>query len=599
MLIKALCEYYDMLAEKGAVLPEGYSEIEINYLISLTKDGVIDDIIDYQEEIIDAKNKSKKVPKKEIFPLRSEKSAIESNVIEHRPIYIFGLNLEKDKLTTEDKSNKAQKSHEAFVKKQLEFLEGLNTPIVNAFRLFVENWDPQKEAETQNKFLLNLGNKYAVSKFAFCLNTDSTALLHEDKKVKEKWEKLYSQPNSEQVYAQCAVSGKNETVARLHNKIKGIAGGQTSGTSLVSYNNSSEESYGNTQSYNSNISQTAMKKYTEALNYLLSEKDVNGNRKYVKLFDDTTVIYWAMDKNEKYTDLFDAIFFGDEKENLRQLLDTLLSKVQQGNLNIEQALSAEKLNPKVDFYLVGIKPNSSRLALKFIYHQKFADLLKGALMHQKDLQIGKNYKPLAFWQIRKELLSPKSSNDQVNPTLMAKLFESMLTGSNYPQALLETMLRRCKIDKEIGSVRASTIKACINRANRKKGKKEELTMSLDKNNLNQAYLCGRLFAVLEKIQRSVYGDSLNRTIKDAYFSSAATTPAIIFPKLLKLAEYHLQKLDYSVNYRKQMQEIISGLSGEFPKNLSLTEQGKFMIGYYHQYESFFEKKNNTKDEAAQ
>ena len=239
MLIKALCEYYDMLAEKGDVLPEGYSEVEINYLISLTKDGVIDDIIDYQEEIIDAKNKSKKVPKKEIFPLRSEKSAIESNVIEHRPIYIFGLNLEKDKLTTEDKSNKAKKSHEAFVKKQLEFLEGLNTPIVNAFRLFVENWNPQKEAEAQNKFLLNLGKKYAVSKFAFCLNTDSAALLHKDEKVKEKWEIFYATQNLQPVLAQCAISGEKEEIARLHNKIKNIFGGQSSGTSFVSYNNSS------------------------------------------------------------------------------------------------------------------------------------------------------------------------------------------------------------------------------------------------------------------------------------------------------------------------------------------------------------------------
>ena len=593
MLIKALNDYYDMLASQGKILPDGYSKVNINYLVSLTADGEIADIVG----VPDVKGKNKKAARVEIFPLRYGKSTIFSNIIEHRAAYIFGLIPENGSLVVENKK------HPVFKEKHLEFLADLDTPLVNAFRLFVEKWQP--EAETENKFLLDLGNKYAASGFAFCLNSDSSLLLHEEEKIKEKWEKLYFSQDTAAISAQCAITGEQAEIARLHSKIKGIknpSSTKSSDTVLVSYINPSEESYGNSQSYNSNISQNAMKKYTEALNYLLSATDPQGNRKYVKMFDDTTVIYWAMNTQDVYQDLFEAAFFGDQKEDVRQFLDKLLAKLKQGTVTIDQALAMEQINPKTDFYLVGIKPNSSRLALKFIYHRKFDELIAGALRHQQDLQIGKNTKSITLEKIEKEMLSPKSTNDHVNPALAAKLFESIVTGSAYSQALLETIVRRCKIDKDINYVRAGAIKACVNRNARKQGKKEELTVALDRNNLNNAYLCGRLFAVLEKIQQAAYNDSLNRTIKDSYFSSASTTPAIIFPKLLKLAEYHLAKIEkpsHITFYRKLIQEIIGNLPGEFPKVLSLTEQGKFMIGYYQQYESLFSSKNSAQNENAQ
>lgn len=141
MLIKALCDYYDVLSKKELVLPEGYSEVPIRYKIALTEDGTIDEIISCEEEKREktksGKEKITMTPKKLLFPKRTDKSAIESNYIEHRPLYIFGLNLEKGKLTPDDKSQKAKKSHDAFVKKNLEFIEGLDSPIVNAYRNFL------------------------------------------------------------------------------------------------------------------------------------------------------------------------------------------------------------------------------------------------------------------------------------------------------------------------------------------------------------------------------------------------------------------------------------------------------------------------------
>ena len=123
-------------------------------------------------------------------------------------------------------------------------------------------------------------------------------------------------------------------------------------------------------------------------------------------------------------------------------------------------------------------------------------------------------------------------------------------------------------------------------------------MALDINNTNQAYLCGRLFAVLERIQElSAAPVKLNRTIKDAFFASAASKPALVFPKLLSLSQNHVKKLNDGnrIFYSKMVQEIISKIDSEFPDTLMMTEQGKFMIGYYHQVQAFFDKNNKEEN----
>ena len=123
-------------------------------------------------------------------------------------------------------------------------------------------------------------------------------------------------------------------------------------------------------------------------------------------------------------------------------------------------------------------------------------------------------------------------------------------------------------------------------------------MALNTENTNPAYLCGRLFAALEKLQREASGD-LNRTIKDAYFASASSRPVLVFPKIIKLAQNHLKKLESQgrrIFFDKLIGDIMLMLDDGFPESLNLTQQGNFIIGYYQQYQSFFEKnenKNNT------
>ena len=158
MLIKALCDYYDALGKNGKVLPKGYSNVKIHYLVSLSLNGEIDEIINWQEteRTEDGKGKMKErfVPRTIVMPERTEKPGIEANVVEHRALYIFGLNFDKDVFTPEDQTGKAKKSHEAFRDKNLAFLEGLDSPVVNAYRAFISGWRP--EEETENLYLVEL-----------------------------------------------------------------------------------------------------------------------------------------------------------------------------------------------------------------------------------------------------------------------------------------------------------------------------------------------------------------------------------------------------------------------------------------------------------
>ena len=601
MLIQALCEYYDILSETGKIMPDGYSNVKVHYLICLSPEGRVERILNVQvsRELKDAKGKVKIRwdPVLQKMPKRSEKPGIDSNLIEHRPLYIFGLNYDNERFSPEDRTGKARKSHEDFVKKNLAFIEGIDSPVVNAYRNFIRTWRP--EEETKNLELMAVGKNYGNSGFAFCLVGRPDRLLQEDEKIIQRWEEYRrgEASGTPEKTGQCSITGQELPMARIHGKIKGIAGGLATGTVLIGYNNASENSYGNEQSYNSNISEQAMKKYTEALNFLLADDS------HKVILDELTVVWWSMSKNPRNDSLLKMLMFDDSDtlnlEQTERMLKDMMRDARTGKLVPERLKAEEEIDPDVTFYILGLKPNSSRVSVKFLYRRRFGDILKNIAQHQNDLQVTEELKPVSLQWIGKQLISPKIKDGKAPSALYARIFESILYGREYPEFLFATVVRRIKTDLDIpvNRVRAGIIKAYINRSERLKGEKEELSVALDKDNQNEAYLCGRLFAVLEQLQYSASGGKLNRTIRDAYFSSAAAKPAIIFPKLLKLAQNHLKKAKAPVFYNKYIAEIIDNLNGTFPETLSLKEQGKFIIGYYHQQQRIFDEMKEIKEEA--
>lgn len=587
MLIKALCDYADkQSAESGSnKIPEGFSEQDIHYRIILSEDGDLKRIIPFKQIRIikdkKGKEKSVEVPRKAILPIRTQKSGIDSNFIEHRPLYIFGLNFDKDSFSPDDKTNKARKSHAAFVEHEIEFFDGLESVACNAYRKFVEKWKPENECE--NSVLIELGKEYKGAYFGFSIGEESNFLENDEDYIR-KYQKYFSEMNEtkdDEVKTVCGILGEKAVTARLHDKIK-FPGGQASGCQLVCMNDTAFESYGKTQSYNSNVSEEAMKKYTTVFNKLLSDK------KHYCILGDMVLLWFAVKNDDSAESSFISCFFGNNSDTeTNDKIAKIMEYARSGFTVDKGSIDAILTDKKAVFYIAGLTPNSSRICQKFMYKGNFGDMLNNLIKHQNDMLINeKNIRPMYFGSIAKELISPKSTNDKVSPPLMSAIILAALNNTKYPDSLLATAIRRVKTDSDeenkpkikLNDTRAGIIKACLNR----KYKKEEITMSWNDDNKNPAYLCGGLFAVYEKIQKESSGVNLNRTIKDSYFASACSRPSSVFPKLAKLAQNHMRKLSEGseIYYNKMIGDVMSSLDGEFPATLGLDDQGRFIVGYY-------------------
>lgn len=593
MLIKALCDYSALQENKT---PAGYCKQAIHFEILLTPEGKIAAINDLRvPRIIPLKNKKTKTvydPVMEQLPVRTQKPGIDKNTIEHRPLYIFGLNYDKGTLTPTDATNKAAKSHNCFCEWNEKFFENIDSPICKAYLNFIRTWKP--EQETQNPHLLALGKEYSSSYYEFGLDGSPETKLHNDSKFKAAYEGYFAQLNADSdsddtELSTCSILGEKLPQARIHDKIKGIGSG--TGSVLICMKEKAFESYGKKQSYNSNVSEKAMQMYTSALNYLLSKRD------HYKIIDDMTIVYFAMKKNDaEECNMFAGMFSGFEDELNKTVVTEADRNINTVMTQLKQGRTADMpYDPNVEFYVAGFTPNSSRISQKFIFHDKFGRIFDNVLKHQQDISFTESQHQVSIERIKRELISPKSSKEKVPSPLTAALFEAILKGTRYPDELLSTVITRVKTDSDeennhfikINDTRAGLIKGCINR----KQNKEEIKMSLDLENKNQAYLCGRLFAVLEKIQQDASGGGLNRTIKDSYFASACSKPSTVFPKLYKLSQNHIKKLSSPIFYNKLCGEILDGLDGKFPSTLSLDDQGRFIVGYAQQNKALYTKKS--------
>ena len=185
------------------------------------------------------------------------------------------------------------------------------------------------------------------------------------------------------------------------------------------------------------------------------------------------------------------------------------------------------------------------------------------------------------------------------PNLPDAVVKSIFQGLPYPQTLLASCIRRIRAesgDKDKNAVhitRAAILKAYLNRTNCN----QKIEIMLDKDNNNQGYLCGRLFAVLDKIQEEANNQ---HSIRERYMNSASSTPAAVFSTILNLSNHHVENLKNEgrkIFFDKLKQEIISKVDANgFKAQLDLQDQGRFFIGYYHQRQDFFTKNDENNEQ---
>ena len=595
-MLKELCEYYDLLRSRGesGLVEEGYSSVPITFDLVLNEDGTICEILSYRQQQLVGK-KIKLVPTEERFPFRNSISGIAAETIDHREKYLFGLDWDKaaqSLCVTKNSTLAFEKCKEV----NLAFLEPIHTPLAEAYKAFLHLWRPQEQM--QHPALVQMGKEYAGAKFVISLRGEIDKPLNRQPEVTERWEQVFartSAPKEDDIVGQCAISGNRLPLARTHDSISGIRGGLATGVNLVCFNNTAFESYGRKQSYNSSISVESMKKYTGAVNYLTSSKI------HKQMLGDMTLLYWAgTAKDEQpYLDMFcfglmpNSQSAAEADEAARRETDEMLQKIYD-EFAAGRTAEIDGIDFTTQFYVLGLKPNSSRLSVKIFEKNSFGKILKNIARHCADMRFSPSDKPLSVWQIDKALLSPVTS-ESGDPALQAKLLLAILQGTPYPQAMLGTVVRRCRIDRDdpdkkqfsVSNTRARIIRACLRRQNY--FLEDEYTM-LQENSTDTAYNLGRLFAVLEKVQTEALGN-VNATIKDKFFSSACTTPALVFPRLLKLAQPHLAKLGEGNRIYKDrlIGEILAKIDGTFPNTQSVQQQGMFILGYYQQKQKLYEK----------
>jgi len=264
------------------------------------------------------------------------------------------------------------------------------------------------------------------------------------------------------------------------------------------------------------------------------------------------------------------------------------------------------LEDRTKFYVLGLAPNASRIAVRFWYEGSVGEMAGRIRQHFEDISIVHGPKDQPYLNLFRLLVSTAmlEKTDNISPNLAGDFMKSILAGTPYPRTLLSSAIRRCRAEQKVTYPRAAIIKAALARDTRyRKLMQKEVGMSLDTSYANPGYLLGRLFAALERAQEQASPGGLNATIKDRFYGAASSTPVAVFAHLMKLKNHHIAKIGnkgMAVNLEKLIQEIVDKVDprGSFPPHLSLDDQGRFAVGYYHQRQAFFTKKSDENPKEA-
>lgn len=617
MILQSLVDYYETLARQGAIAKPGWGDYKISYAVNLNQQGEVIGILSLEKEVMRGKKKVS-VPTIHMLPEGVKKTVgIRPQFLWANAAYCLGLPKEnKTADMTEDAATKWEKDKkrsiacfEAMKQYHLDILEAVHTPSAEALKRFFTTWNPEtaenhpvlKPYLTTN--LLTANVMYAVE----------GVFVQDDETIRNAWDAHYNQPSDDAIKGQCLVTGKIGPIARIHPNIKGVRGAQSSGASLVSFNAEAFESYGHSggQCYNAPVSEHAAFAYTTALNQLIADE------KHCKVIGNTTVVYWAANGEEAYQDLLHSAVFEDDDTIDDETLDALFSHIQKG---MPFDFQGVPIYPDTPFYILGLSPNAARLSVRFFLQDTFGHFIDHVRKHYERLEIvmpqqHRAYLPL--WRLLGETVNKKSKDKTASPLLAGAVMRSILSDTPYPQALYNHVMLRVKADQDdkdkhiykITAEKAAIIKACLLK-NFPKG--ETITVALNEESTNTAYVLGRLFSVLEQIQEKAHEkdngrgkvpDSeknrkgINSTIKDRFFNSAAATPGWVFPILLKMANHHLRKLNDRKGLKIELEKMVTELEGKIemngqpiPARMNLTDQGLFILGYYHQTQKRYAKK---------
>lgn len=578
MILKALYDYYNRC---GNLPAPGMEEKEIGFVIVISKEGKF---IRFEDCRTDKTIGRVYLVKKHV----SRSSAAVANYLYDNSAYVLGY-------SDKDDSEKNQLYFNTFVEKVQSILDRMpdNSDIRTLMNFYAQGREAIHSEVEQDPLWedikKNLSKKYSV--FSFRIEGD-LRILAEKKELMQTNEGTRND-NSRGLCMVTGVQGElvDTTTATM------IQGSQATAKLVAFQVNSGYDSYGKEKCGNAPISHEAEFAYTTALNTMLRRDSRNkftvGNR---------TFVFWAS-SNDKAAEqaeesLFDLLGYSEEKK------DNPNAKIEQVR-KVFTAIYSGSLSTSLEdrFYILGLAPNSARIAVVYWSETPLRDFAGKILRHFDDMEIIDTRKDRRPYMGIKDILSAVTlggKQSEAMPNLPESIIKSIFLGTPYPYTLLSACIRRIRAESGDGNAaritRIAIIKAFLNRQN---VNDKRMEIMLDKRNTNQGYLCGRLFAVLDRIQEDANGIS---SIRERYMNAASSTPSSVFATILNLSSHHLENLSNEgkkVFYEKLKQEIIDKISSDgFPAHLDLQDQGRFFVGYYHQRQDFFNKKEeNNNDES--
>ncbi|MFO1224984.1 MAG: type I-C CRISPR-associated protein Cas8c/Csd1 [Burkholderiaceae bacterium] len=588
MILQALASYYEreQKAPNSAIAPPGWIRRPIDYVIVLDQDGRCT-LIESQFDVV----KGGKLGHTRLLPaigkqaLKHTNSGQDANLLWDNASFALG------------RGHRGALKLRSFVAAIRLWFDGLNDAALRSVHEFLRSAlaapDSVREVLVAQRVIEDFEERDPV--LAFRMSDDIDTLVHERAPIRAAYELRRLTRSSQVKQGRCLVSGLADVPLASHEMvIKGVWNAQPAGASIVSFNAPSFVSYGKEGRHaeNAPISAASSFSYSTALNHLLST-----DRQRIQVGDASTV-FWA-DRDSAFEDLF-AGLFGNHDDPTR---GTAAVKALYESLRSGRLPAGER---DARFFVLGMAPNAARIAVRFWVHAPVSELAPRIARHFDDLRVVRRYDgdpptPSLFRLLTSLALRGKAEN--VPPRLAGEWMRSILEGRPYPAALLNAAVVRCKAERDVTYLRAALLKAWLNRDQRRRNPHLpddhcEFKEALDMDQGDVPYRLGRLFAVLERIQQLAQ-PGINATIRDRYYGGASTTPVAVFTTLLRLKNAHLKKLTEPqvVHFERAIGDVLGTVAdprvGEFPRQLSLPEQGRFALGYYHQRQSFFTKKDGS------
>lgn len=571
MILQALTAYYDALVQNGTLQAPGWSPAKIGVALYLSDDGELEQAVSIKVEALSGEKKTL-VPQVINLPAPVKRTVgISPNFLWDNSSYILGFD-------GKGKPERSKKCFAACKQHHEALLAAVDSPCAKAILAFFDRWNP--DAAQEHPALANcMEDLLGGANIVFRCNA---GFPHDDPLIRAAWQQHFD-VSGDGPKAVCLVTGERCEPEAVHPSIKGIKDAQSSGAALVSFNAPAFCSYGKEQSLNAPVGKRAAFAYAAALNHLI------GDREHVHRIGDTTVLCWAKNGAAAYQDAFGFSLFDDAytEGDLREAVKKL-------SLGQWVTYDNSRLDPDMDFYVLGISPNAARLSVRFFMHNRFGDILRNIQAHYDRLEIVRpaydKREHLALWSLLNETVNQNARDKSASRVLAGEMLRSVLFGLPYPATLLNGVTLRIRAEHEITRGRAAILKAYYLKNAHSDVPKEVLQVALNPDSTNVPYTLGRLFSVLEDIQLNA-NPGINTTIKDKYFSSASATPGVVFPTLVNLAQKHLKKLEPGrrIHFEKQWGPLFSKLGETYPARMNLAQQGAFQLGYYHQTQQRYTK----------